>query len=197
VGLSIWRPTDPIAGSLVPFGVAIATALATLVALVASFAGRRVSLSTAMHRRFAWLALVACVGFGPVALVLTPRLVAHRIAINDQLAAERFASLKAVQATASDLRDYTRLCDGLALMRHYSGPRFGLEDWHRITGNYVQRDGYVFMVYCREQGGYTIDAWPTRVKGDGTRHFCTDESGRIGCGMNFNGSRYACQPCAQ
>jgi hypothetical protein len=126
-------------------------------------------------------------------LALTPPLVAHRIALNDHAAAERFESLKiAVQQNASDPKDQVRVCDGSALKRHYSGPRFSEEDWHRITGNYVKQDGYFFMVYCREQGGYTIDAMPGRNKGDGTRRFCTDESGRIGCGMNFNGSRYAC-----
>jgi hypothetical protein len=197
-GTLIWWPSDPIARPWVPIIVAVDTTLAGLVATVAGVAGRRVRLSAKLYRLAAWLALVGCVAFGPVALALTPPLVAHRIAINDQLAAERFASLKkAVQATASDPRDHTGVCDGLKLMRHYSGPRFNFEDWHRITGNYVTQDGYVFMVYCREQGGYTIDAWPTRVKGDGTRHFCTDESGSIGCGMMVNRSRHACTPCAR
>ena len=197
-GYSIWWPTDPIAGSWVPIGVAIATTLATLVAFVAGMAARSTNLSMAIHRQAATLVFAGCVAFGPVALALTPPLVAHRIAVNDKLAAERFASLeKAVQQTASDRRDDGSVCDGSALGRNYSGPLFSVEDWHRITGNYVKQDGYVFMVYCREQGGYTIDAMPSRDKGDGTRHFCTDESGAIGCSMTFNRSRHACTPCAR
>jgi len=197
-GYRIWWPSDPIAGPWVPISVAGNTALAVVVAVVAVAAGRRVRLSTTIHRRAAWLSLVACVAFGPVELALTPPFVAHRISLNDQIAAERFESLKnAVQQTASDPKDQVRICDGSALKRHYSGPRFSEEDWHRITGNYVKQDGYFFMVYCREQGGYTIDTMPARTKGDGTRSFCTDESGRIGCGMNFNGSRYACTSCTQ
>jgi hypothetical protein len=152
----------------------------------------------AIHRQAATLVFAGCVAFGPVALALTPPLVAHRIAVNDKLAAERFALLeKAVQQTASDRRNDGSVCDGSALGRNYSGPLFSAEDWHRITGNYVKQDGYVFMVYCREQGGYTIDAMPSRDKGDGTRHFCTDESGAIGCSMTFNRSRHACTPCAR
>lgn len=98
--------------------------------------------------------------------------------------------------TAHNPKDRLRVCDGSILKRHYSGPQFSEEDWRRITGNYVKQDGYFFMLYCRERGGYTIDASPVRNKGDGTRHFCTDESGRLGCGMEFNGSRYACTPCS-
>ena len=76
-------------------------------------------------------------------------------------------------------------------------PNLDLPWWaRRITENYVKQDGYFFMLYCRERGGYTIDAMPVRDKGDGTRHFCIDESGRLGCGMEFNGSRYACTPCS-
>jgi hypothetical protein len=196
VGYRIWWPSDPIAGPLVPISVAVNTVLAGLAATVAGVAGRRVHLAVRIDRRAAWLALAGCVAFGPVALALTSPLVAHRIWVNDQVAALRFESLKnAIQQTASDPRG--RICDGSALKRHYSGPRFGDEDWGRITGNYVMQDGYFFMVYCREQGGYTIDAMPTRSKGDGTRHFCTDESGHLGCGMRFNGSRYACTQCVK
>jgi hypothetical protein len=196
VGYRLWWPTDPIAGPWVPITVAVASAATLLVAFIAAAAGRRITLVPAIRPRAVWPVLVGCVAFGPVALALTPRFVALRIAVNDRLAAERFASLKsAVQQIASDPRG--RICDGLALKRHYSGPRFSDEDWGRITGNYVKQDGYFFMVYCREQGGYTINAMPARNKGDGTRHFCTDESARLGCGMRFNGSRYACTQCAK
>jgi hypothetical protein len=195
VGYRLWWPTDPIAGPWVPITVAVASGVTVLLAFVAAVAGRRISSATAIHPRAVWPALVACVAFGPVALAVTPSLVAHRIALNDRLAAERFASLKnAVQKTASAPR---RICDGSALKLHYSGPRFSDEDWDQITGNYVKQDGYFFMLYCREKNGYTIDAMPSRNKGDGTRHFCTDESGRLGCDMHFNGSRYASTPCPQ
>lgn len=191
----IWPPGDPIARAWVPVGIAVATIASVVVALVAALAGRRVNLRQSIHRRIAWLLFLGRVAFGPVTLALTPPLVAHRMAVNDRLAAGRFASLKkAVQQTASL---HTDLCDGFTLKRYYTGPQFSLEDWGRITGNYVQRDGYIFMVYCREHGGYTIDALPSRDRGEGTRHFCTDESGRVGCGMVFNGSRNACSPCGR
>ena len=197
VGYSIWWPTDPIAGPWVPITVAVATALAGLVAFVAGLAVRRVRLPTATSRRAVWLVLVGCVVSGPVALAFTQPLVAHRVKVNDQIAAKRFESLRsAVQQTAKVSADKPGVCDGMTLKAHYSGPRFSGEAWKRITANYVKEDGYIFMVYCREQGGYTIDARPSRDKGDGTRLFCTDESGRVGCGMNFNGSRHACEACA-
>jgi len=195
-GYSIWWPTDPIAGSYVLIGVVVATSVAVLIALVAALAGRRLIFSSPTHRRAAWMVLVGCAAFGPFALALTPPLVRYRIRANDRVAALRFESLKnAVQQTASDPNDLVGICNGSAVKRHYSGPRFSEDDWHRITGNYVKQDGYFFMVYCREQGGYTIDAMPARTKGDGTRRFCTDESGRPGCGMKFNGSRHACTSC--
>src|ERR1700730_5077771 len=78
---------------------------------------------------------------------------------------------------------------------NYSGPHFGDEDWQRITGNYVSQDGYFFMVYCREKAGDTIDADPVRDGVDGSRRFCMDESGRLGCAMEWNGSRHNCLPC--
>jgi hypothetical protein len=180
VSCSLWWPTDPIAGPWVPISVAVNTTLALLVALIAGMTVRTLRLSTATHRRAAWLTLAGCVALGPVALALTPPLVAHRIALNDRAADERFQSLRtAVQHTASDANGQL-ICDGSVLQRYYSGPRFSQEDWRRITANYVKQDGYFFMVYCHEQGGYTIHAMPARHEGDGTRHFCTDESGRIG-----------------
>jgi hypothetical protein len=198
VSFVIWWPTGPIAGSWVPVGIAVLTVLAVLAALVACLTGRRVRLLTTAYRRAAWLALAGCIGIGPVLLALTPPLVARRIALNDQAAAARFKSLRnAARQTALDPKDQGRLCDGEVLKRHYSGPGFSNDDWQRITGNYVKQDGYVFMVYCREQGGYTIDAMPARIHGDGNRHFCADESGRTGCGLDFNESRHVCTPCAQ
>jgi len=196
-GFRIWWPSDPIAGPWVPISVAVCTAFAGLVATVAGVAGRGVRLSTKIYRRAGWLALAACVAFGPVALALTSPFVAYRVWVNDQVAALWFESLKnAAEQTASGPEHQAGVCDVSTVKRRYSGPPFSEKDWQHITGNYVKQDGYFFMVYCREQGGYTIDAMPARNKGDGTRHFCTDESGRLGCGMKFNGSRYGCTPCS-
>lgn len=193
---AIWWPSDPIAGPWVPFGVAAATIAAVLVSLVAGLAGRKLPISNETYRRAAWVALLGLVAFGPVTLALTPPLVGYRIVRNDRVAAERFTSLKnAVERTAAEAGEPKRICDGSALQRHYAGPPFSNEDWQRITGNYVKQDGYLFMVYCREKGGYAIDARPARERGDGTHQFCTDESGRLGCGMEWNRSRYACLPC--
>ena len=100
-----------------------------------------------------------------------------------------------MERTAAEVKDPNHLCDGAELEHHYSGPPFSDEDWRRITGNYVKQDGYFFMVYCREKGGYTIDAGPARERGDGTRRFCTDESGKVGCRMEWDHSRHQCLPC--
>jgi hypothetical protein len=196
-GFLLFPPSDGIARSYAPLAIGVATLATVLVSLVAGLVGRRLSVSRKNHRRTVWLAFVCCVAFGPVALALTPPLVAHRVARNDRLAAERFASLKsAVERTIAEAGDPKRICDGQILRRYYSGPPFSEEDWPRITGNYVHQDGYDFMIYCHEKSGYTIDANPFRGKGYGTRRFCTDESGKIGCGTEWNRSRYACLACA-
>jgi hypothetical protein len=193
---AIWWPSDPIAGPLVPYSVAAGTIAVLLLSLVAGLAGRKLSPLTEAYRSTIWVALLGLVAFGPVTFALTPPLVGYRIARNDRVAAERFASLKnAVERTAAEAGDPKRICGGSALQRHYAGPPFSDEDWRRITGNYVKQDGYFFMVYCRENGGYTVDAGPVRDRGDGTRRFCTDESGRLGCGMEWNRSRNKCLPC--
>jgi hypothetical protein len=87
-----------------------------------------------------------------------------------------------------------RICDGSNLRSNYSGPRFSDEDWQRITGNYVMQGGYAFGIYCREKDGYTIDAHPVDAW-HGTLRFCSDETRRAGCKVEWNRSRYACQPC--
>jgi hypothetical protein len=176
--------------------VAVAAMLATiLVSVVASLIARKVSVSNE-RRRVVWLALLCCIAFGPIALALTPTLVAQRLVRNDRMAAERFESLKnAVERTRSESGDPARICDGQILKQHYSGPPFSEEDWHRITGNYVKQNGYAFGIYCHEKDGYTIDAFPDRARADGTLRFCTDESRKVGCGTEFNRSRYACIAC--
>ncbi len=191
----IWWPSDPIAGPWVPYSVAANTVAAVLVSLAAGLAARRLSMSNRTWRPAVWVALFGCVAFGPVALALTSPLVEQRIARNDRIAAERFTSLKNAVERTAEAGGSGRLCDGRALELHYSGPPFSDEDWRRITGNYVKQDGYFFMVYCREKGGYTIDAGPARGPEDGTRRFCSDESGKVGCRMEWDRSRYKCLPC--
>lgn len=193
---TIWWPSDPIAGPWVPYSIALNTVIALVAALTAGLTARKVFVSSKTWRYAAWAVLSGCAAFGPVMLGITPRLVARRIAYNDRVAAERFASLKkAVERTAIEANDPSCICQGTELENHYSGPPFSAEDWRRVTGNYVKRDGYFFMVYCREKGGYTIDAGPARERGDGTRRFCTDESGRVGCRMEWDRSRHQCLPC--
>lgn len=195
-GMVLWPPSDPIAGSYEGIVLLVGTSAAVLVSLVVALAIRKVSVTNKMGRRTLWIAVVCCVAFGPIALALTPPLVAKRIAHNDRIAAERFESLKkAVEQTWADVDGRERICDGAALKHNYSGPPFSESEWQLIAGNYVQQDGYVFGVYCHEKNGYTIDAWPKLERGYGTRHFCTDESGSVGCGMEWNRSRYACIPC--
>src|SRR5438552_3212433 len=91
---AFWWPSDPIAGPLVPYSVAMNTIAAVFVSFLASLAGRKISISLETYRTAAWIALSGVVAFGPVALALTPPLVGRRIVSNDRVAAERFASLK-------------------------------------------------------------------------------------------------------
>ena len=195
-GFAIWWPTDRLVP--VPYVVFAATLAVTAVSLVAALAVRKVSLSDEKLRGAVGLVLVCCAAFGPVAVAVTPPLVAYRVARNDRAAAERFASLKnAVERTVAEGGDPGRICEGQALRRHYSGPPFREDDWRFIAGNYVREQGYSFIIFCHEKSGYTIQGIPREGKGDGTRQFCTDESGEVGCGMEWNRSRNACIPCAK
>jgi hypothetical protein len=196
LNFAIWWPTDPIAGSFVPVAIVAFTLLALLVSLIAGLAVRRVFPSNTAWRGVAWAVLSGCVAFGPATLAITPVLVGYRIAYNDRMAAKRFRFLKtAVERTAAEAKDFSSLCNGAKLKEHYSGPAFSEENWRRITGAYVKQDGYFFMVYCRETEGYAIDARPARERGDGSRRFCTDESGKVGCRVEWNRSRNQCLPC--
>lgn len=141
---------------------------------------------------------MAATAYGPICLALTPPLVARRIVSIGRLAEERITSLqRSVELTLAAGSSPARICDGSLLAKNYSGPPFTDEDWRRITGNYVQQDGYMFMIYCRESKGYVISADPARHYQDGTRRFCADESGNIGCGMTSNRSRHICVPCGK
>jgi hypothetical protein len=198
-GLMLFPSTDGIANSYAPIVVVVVTLAALLVSLVASVVAKRVLPPNGNHRRILWVALVCCVAFGPVALALTPPLVAHRIARNDRLAGERFSSLRnAVEQTVAEAGDTKHSCDGQALRLHYSGPSFSEEDWQLITEHYVKQDGYYFFVDCREQGRYTIHGIPWGGKADGTRQFCADQSGKAGCSWEWRSDRWLCvdtTPC--
>jgi hypothetical protein len=160
-GFALFPSTDGIANAYAPIAVVVGTLAASLVSLVAGVAATKIPASNGNHRHVLWLALVCCVAFGPVALALTPPLVAHRVARHDRLAGERFDSLRnAVEQAVAEAGDTRRSCDGQALKRHYSGPPFSERDWQLITENYVKQDGYYFMVQCREQGGYMIHGIP-------------------------------------
>jgi len=197
-GYAIWPNPDGIAEPYEPLVVLAMTVAAAFTSLFAGLVARKVSVQNETGQHSLWASLLCCVAFGPIALALTPPLVASRVARNDRLAAQRFAGLKnAVETTRAESNDWRPICDGQVVKDHYTGPPFSGQDWHYIVGNYVKADGYVFGIYCHEQGGYTIDAFPGRERGDGTRRFCTDESGRVGCGMTWNRSRYACIPCSK
>lgn len=197
--LAIWRPSDPIAGAFAPFAIALFTLAAAVTSLVACLVGRKIAILNRRHRPAAWVGLLALAAYGPIALAVTPPLVSRRVARNDRAAEARFAALRsAVARTAAESGDPHRICDGSLLQRNYSGPSFSGVDWLRITGNYVRQGGYSYMVYCREKGnGYTIVAQPIRETAYGTRHFCADESGKNGCRMEWDRSRYACLPCTK
>lgn len=198
-GLVLFPSTDGIANSYAPIVVVVVTFAASLVSLVASAVARSVLPPNENHRRVLWVALVCCVAFGPVALALTPPLVSHRIARNDRLAGERFDSLRnAVEQTVAEAGDTRRSCDGQALRLHYAGPSFSEKDWQLITKNYVKEDGYYFVVDCREQGRYSIHGFPWGGKADGTRQFCADQSGKVGCRWELHSDRWLCvdtTPC--
>jgi hypothetical protein len=198
-GFGIWPPSDPIAASYTPFVIAAAFGAALLVAVLGCLVGAAISESKEKLRRAPWVLLVCGVACGPAILALTPSLVAHRVARNDRIAAVRFMSLKnAVERTKSEAATPGSICDGQILKRHYSGPPFAENDWRFIVGNHVKRDGYVFGIYCLpQQGTYAIDASPARGRADGTRRFCTDASGNVGCGTQWTGSSEACIPCSQ
>ena len=194
LGVLIWWPSDPITGAWVPYYVNTMTLAVILGALCAGLMMRRRSILNQVLRRAVWAAILVCVAFGPVTLALTPPLVRRRIAHNDRLATERFMYLKKAVETARAQPDgASKTCDGTALQRYYSGPPFTDTDWRRITGNYVKQDGYIFMIYCHEKAGYTIDARPaTTAPGYGTRWMCADGAGEGGCRMDF---RHKCLPC--
>jgi hypothetical protein len=200
---TVWPLEDGVAQSYAGFVTVVAAVAVAVVSVAAGLVGRRISVSNANGRRLVWIALACCVAFGPVVLAVRPEVIAHRVARNDRLAAQRFEGLKlAVERTRLEAGNPARVCEGMtgqALKRNYSGPPFSDKDWHYIAGNYVRADGYVFGMFidCSQPSHYAIDVHPDRGKADGTRSFCTDETGKAGCRSEWNRTRYACVPCAE
>ena len=192
----IWPPADPEAAGFLPFVIIVTVAAAAAVSLIASLTMRKLSALNIKNGRLLWIIFGLCLVIGPVTVAITPILVARRVARNDQLAELRFGALKrAAELAAAQNGGPDRICEGPFLKQHYSGPRFSETDWGFIKGNYVRQDGYMFGIWCHQQSGYTIDVRPFRGREDGTRNFCTDESGRIGCGSGWVPFREACTPC--
>jgi hypothetical protein len=195
-GFMIWPP-DPLfweGGQVVLIALAAAF---ILLAFIVGLAVRRVAASNEGLRLAVWIGLASCVAYGPILLALTPPLVARRVVRNDRIAAERFEALRvAVEQTNAEPGGIARICDGKTLKQHYSGPPFSDTDWRYIAGNSVQEDGYYFGIdiYCPQPTAYVIDAAPIREKGDGSRRFCADASGKAGCGL---GTHEECLPCAR
>jgi hypothetical protein len=184
-GQAMWPSDDGIANSYAGIVIVIATLAVLAVALVAGLTGRTLSATISIARPVPWIALMGCIAFGPVMMAVTPPLVARRMARNDRLAAERLAGMKkAIESTRTGADGAWQGCDVHALSHRYSGPTFSESDWLRVLGdNAVKQDGYVFVMKCLGNGAYKINAIPDRIKGDGTRHLCADDSGKITISM--------------
>lgn len=179
-GLTIFPSDDGIRNAYALIPIVIGTAAVLVASLFAAQIGRAVA-ATGWNRQGAlWVALIGCVGFGPVMLGVTPPLVSRRVARNDQLAAKRLAAMKiAVDPTQAEANGASQSCDVHVLSHRYSGPTFSESDWLRVLGdNAVKEDGYIFLMKCPGNGTYKIAALPDRIKGDGTHSFCTDDSGK-------------------
>ena len=197
-GYIIWKPSDSIVGSYIGLTIVVGTLATLVVSLITSFLSRKVAARFDGRARSLWVLLVCCVAVGPLALAVAPTIVAHRVARNDRIAALRFESLKrAVEKAISEDVSQSSVCNGRRLQRYYLGPSFSDDDWASMASRYISDDGYIFMVHCRQLGGFAIDARPKRGKIDGTRQFCADESGEIGCELGWSRSRYKCLPCPQ
>jgi hypothetical protein len=96
-GWAIWKPIHSIAASYVLLGIGVATLAALLVSLTVGLAVRKVSLSNERWRVPFWISLACCLAMGPIALALTPSLIARRVSRNERVAAERFQSPKSAR----------------------------------------------------------------------------------------------------
>jgi hypothetical protein len=193
-GVILWPSSDRIAQSYALFVVSIGTAAAAGAALICGSAAflvvRKWPLSSGAAKGALWSVLGLCMAFGPALFALTKPLVKRRVARNESIAAIRFASLKkALELTRADRGAAdSSSCDGQSPQKHYSGPPFTKEEWSRISGNYVEEDKYVYMISCRQQGKYLLEARPKmpRVYGYGARIFCANESGDVVCDLEWN-----------
>jgi hypothetical protein len=184
-GLLIWPSDDALRNAYALIPIMVGTAAVLVASLFAAQIGRAVSATEWNRRAALWVALLGCVAFGPVMMAVTPPLVARRMARNDRLAADRLAAMKiAIEATRAGADGSRQRCDLQALSHRYSGPPFSESDWLRVLGgNAVKEDGYISMMNCPGNGTYKINAYPDRIKGDGTRRFCADDSGKTAVGM--------------
>ena len=174
--------SDGIAHSYWPFELILVTLATAVMAAVLILALRRVIVPPESVPHSLWLALILCVGACPAAVALTPLISSSRISRNERLAAERVKALQtAVEASMAQNGNPGSYCGGEVIKRHYTGPSFSDGDWRLITSNYVTRQGYAFMVFCPEKGGYRISAMPHNFEQDGNRKFCSDVAGEAGC----------------
>ena len=191
-GSVMWPPADPIAGGYVPIVAAVLALLMMLIGCLAGVILRRRLISNTTWRRTAWVAILASVAFGLVSLAFEFILIQRRIDRNEQLAEERLTALKDAMDRAVEAHGVSSIRAGALLDPHYFGPPFRDMNWEGA----VTQDGYRFFIGARS-GGYAISAVPVRKRLDGTRQFCTDELGTMGCHVEWNGSRTACLPCSK
>lgn len=202
--LLIWPSPDAISNAMTAFFILPITAVTTLLSVGAALAGRRMSVTDLHSRRAIWAALIAYCAFGPALILLTPSLVPTLVAHNDRIARERFDALKsAVVRTAAEDSGFLQTCDGSALSSRYSGPRFSRSDWDHIAGKdgvqprgIAEEAGYNYIVACYENGAYAITARPITPNGEGTLLLCADQTQRPTCGIEFDGVKRVCKPCA-
>lgn len=201
VGCAIWPDPDPITRSYSGVLVIGVTLLSIFISVVSGFVGLKISKRAEYRRDVIWMAFVCCAAYGPIALLLTPSFAARRVAHNQDLASERFWALKSAAERTSDGKGS---CDERALRESYNGPPFDENAWQlqqiAEKDKYIslQDGGYLFGIWCYQtkQVGYVIYAHPERDKQDGVRQFCTDESKKIGCGVEWRGTRNVCKPCS-
>lgn len=204
LGCEIWPDPDPITRSYYGVMVVVITLLSIFVSVISGLVGYKAGKLIGNRRNVIWLALACCAAYGPIALLLTLPLAARRVARIQTLASERFWALKsAIERMNAGQGAPERACDEHALKQSYDGPPFDDNAWQqqRIGENdgfiSLRGGGYVFNILCYQapQAGYVIDAGPEREREDGTRRFCADESGEIGCGVEWSGTRNVCKPC--
>lgn len=198
-GFAAWPLQDGIAQSYAGIACLVATIAVAVVSILAGLAGQVASRLLAKRKLAVWIVFAGCVAFGPATLAVGPIIIGKRVAHNDKMAAERFASLKlAVEKTNRTPGGCRDVSDGQVLKRNYSGPPFSDGSWRYIAGNAVIEDGYYFSIQidCSQTTQYVIDAQPVRPKTDGSRRFCTDQTGNVGCGVDVSNSPMQCIPCA-